>query len=143
MRSMALRLRQTCGCCWESDVSDKTIPEPKWCAYCQKDTHSSRECWATHTVPYVPATPEQHALEAFLSACMDNKYSGENMRMAMEKLLQIGRNEAEWFVCLCAERHRSDRLLTTIRKLVNEPQDITSKAYQQALAVLREFEETQ
>lgn len=85
-------------------------------------------------------TPEQKALEAFLSACMDNKYSGENMRTAMEKLLQIGRNEAEWFVCLCAERYRGDRLLSALRNLVNEPQDITSKSYQRALGVLGEFE---
>jgi len=33
-----------------------------------------------------------------------------------------------------------DRLLSALRKLVNEPQDITSKAYQHALGVLGEFE---
>ena len=35
---------------------------------------------------------------------------------------------------------KADRLLSALRKLVNEPQDITSKAYQHALGVLGEFE---
>jgi hypothetical protein len=33
-----------------------------------------------------------------------------------------------------------DRLLSALRKLVNEPQDITSKAYRDALRVLGEFD---
>lgn len=33
-----------------------------------------------------------------------------------------------------------DRLLSALRKLVNEPQDITSKAYRDAIGVLGEFE---
>jgi hypothetical protein len=33
-----------------------------------------------------------------------------------------------------------DRLLSALRKLVNEPQDITSKAYRDALGVLGEFD---
>ena len=36
-----------------------------------------------------------------------------------------------------------DRLLSALRKLVNEPQDITSKAYQHALGVLGEFDSQQ
>ena len=43
-------------------MSDKTIPEPKWCAYCQKDTHSSRECWSQH---------QEYALKAPLLAEID------------------------------------------------------------------------
>jgi hypothetical protein len=30
--------------------------EARWCKHCQKDTHSTADCWSTHTVPeYVPA----------------------------------------------------------------------------------------
>ena len=36
-----------------------------------------------------------------------------------------------------------DRLLSALRKLVNEPQDITSKAYRDALGVLGEFDSQQ
>jgi len=43
-------------------------------------------------------------------------------------------------VLLDVQASDRDRLLSALRKLVNEPQDITSKAYQHALGVLGEFE---
>jgi len=43
-------------------------------------------------------------------------------------------------VLLDVQASDRDRLLSALRKLANEPQDITSKAYQHALGVLGEFE---
>lgn len=80
---------------------------------------------------------DETTLEPQVSGGMELESRANELREAV----QAGASTSDVLqVLLDVQASDRDRLLSALRKLVNEPQDITSKAYQHALGVLGEFE---
>lgn len=80
---------------------------------------------------------DETTLEPQVSGAMELESRANELREAV----QAGASTSDVLqVLLDVQASDRDRLLSALRKLVNEPQDITSKAYQHALGVLGEFE---
>ena len=80
---------------------------------------------------------DETTLEPQVSGAMELESRANELREAV----QAGASTSDVLqVLLDVQASDRDRLLSALRKLVNEPQDITSKAYQDALGVLGEFD---
>jgi hypothetical protein len=128
-------------------MSDETTPEPQRAAFeaWLMAEHLLDATWNAERNCY-DEFPAHLAWKAWRAAwCCQQARSGA-MELAskaneLREAVQAGASTSDALqVLLDVQASDRDRLLSALRKLANEPQDITSKSYQHALGVLGEFE---